>query len=238
MNPQYLPATARDDVPAWQQTVVAFLAEKERRSGSRRTVEGYARMLWPFLNRVGSPDFVTPAHVLAWAHGTGASGREPSSATVGARIARLSSYFRFLVRMGIATGNPCDALERPRTVQSVARGSERRRGSSPVGGHPGHRGRSPGPGALAHVRPHGPTSWWSGAATACVRGAVRHAGRRRADSPGHGERRDRRDPDSDRAASTTRRSPRSSGSTAHTSLGRMSSRSPGSAERETRRRGS
>ena len=51
MNPHYLPATARDDVPAWQQTVVAFLAEKERRSGSRRTVETYARMLWPFLNR-------------------------------------------------------------------------------------------------------------------------------------------------------------------------------------------
>jgi hypothetical protein len=43
MNPHYLPATARDDVPAWQQTVVAFLAEKERRSGSRRTVEGYSR---------------------------------------------------------------------------------------------------------------------------------------------------------------------------------------------------
>jgi len=41
MNPQLLPATARDDIPAWQQTVVAFLSEKERRSGSRRTVEGY-----------------------------------------------------------------------------------------------------------------------------------------------------------------------------------------------------
>ena len=91
MNPSYLPATAPDDVPAWQQTVVAFLAEKERRSGSRRTVESYARMLWPFLTRVGSPDRVTPAHVLAWAHGIGASGREPSSATVGARIACLSS---------------------------------------------------------------------------------------------------------------------------------------------------
>jgi hypothetical protein len=69
MNPQLLPATARDDVPAWQQTVVAFLAEKERRSGSRRTVESYARMLWPFFDRVGSPELVTPAHVLAWAHG-------------------------------------------------------------------------------------------------------------------------------------------------------------------------
>jgi integrase/recombinase XerC len=122
MTPQYLPAVARDDLPAWQQTVVAFLAEKERRSGSRRTVEGYARMLWPFLTKVGSPDLVTPAHVLAWAHGIGASGREPSSATVGARIACLSSYYRFLIRMNIAASNPCDALERPRTVPSVARG--------------------------------------------------------------------------------------------------------------------
>jgi integrase/recombinase XerC len=122
MNPQLLPAQLRDDVPAWAQTVVAFLAEKERRSGSRRTVEGYARMLWPLLGRIGSPDRVTPAHVLAWAHGIGASGREPSSATVGARIACLSSYFRFLIRMNIAASNPCDALERPRTVQSVARG--------------------------------------------------------------------------------------------------------------------
>jgi integrase/recombinase XerC len=122
MNPQFLPAAFRDDVPAWAQTVVAFLAEKERRSGSRRTVEGYARMLWPFLSRIGAPDRVTPAHVLAWAHGIGASGLEPSSATVGARIACLSSYYRFLIRMNIATANPCDALERPRTTPSLARG--------------------------------------------------------------------------------------------------------------------
>ncbi len=60
-------------------------------------------MLWPFLGRVGSPDRVTPAHVLAWAHGIGASGREPSSATVGARIACFSSYFRFLIRMNLRT---------------------------------------------------------------------------------------------------------------------------------------
>ena len=107
MNAKLLPAQLDPDAPAWTQTVVAFLAEKERRSGSRRTVEGYARMLWPFLNSVGSPDRVVPAHVLAWAHGIGASGREPSAGTVGARIACLSSYFRFLIRMRLATFNPC-----------------------------------------------------------------------------------------------------------------------------------
>src|SRR5205809_55150 len=114
MNPKVLPVQLDPAAPPWSQTVVAFLAEKERRSGSRRTVESYAGMLWPFLNSVGSPDRVTPAHVLAWAHGVGLSGREPSSATVGARIACLSSYFRFLIRMQLATANPCDALERPR----------------------------------------------------------------------------------------------------------------------------
>ena len=122
MNPRSLPAQLPPDVPAWTQTVTAFLAEKERRSGSRRTVESYARMLWPFLLSVGSPDRVTPAHVLAWAHGVGASGREPSSTTVGARIACLSSYFRFLIRMELARSNPCDALERPRSVTAPARG--------------------------------------------------------------------------------------------------------------------
>jgi site-specific recombinase XerD len=122
MNPQLLPTNARDDAAPWERTLLAFLAEKERRSGSRRTVESYARMLWPFFGRVGSPETITPAHVLAWAHGIGASGREPSSVTVGARIACLSSFYRFLIRMQIVTSNPCDALERPRTVAAPARG--------------------------------------------------------------------------------------------------------------------
>jgi site-specific recombinase XerD len=122
MNPQVLPAASRDDAAPWERTLYAFLGEKERRSGSRRTVESYARLLWPFFERVGSPETVTPAHVLAWVYGIGASGREPSSATAGARIAAMSSFYRFLIRMNVATANPCDAVERPRTVQSVARG--------------------------------------------------------------------------------------------------------------------
>jgi integrase/recombinase XerC len=80
-------------------------------------------MLWPFFQEVGkAPDQVAPADVLAWAHGIGKSGRTPSATTIGARIACLSSYFRFLVRMGLLTSNPCDALQRPRAVAAPARG--------------------------------------------------------------------------------------------------------------------
>jgi site-specific recombinase XerD len=122
MIPQHLPATAAGDVPAWQQTVVASWPRKSAAQAPAGTVERYARMLWPLLLKVGSPAQVTSAHVLAWAHGVGASGREPSSATVVARIACLSSYYRFLIRMNVTTANPCDALERPRTTQAVARG--------------------------------------------------------------------------------------------------------------------
>jgi hypothetical protein len=53
-------------------------------------------MLWPFF-RVTTPDQVRSADVLAYAHGIGSSGRVPSSTTVGARIACLSSFFRFTI---------------------------------------------------------------------------------------------------------------------------------------------
>jgi hypothetical protein len=54
--------------------------------------------------------------VFGWAHGIGLSGRQPSSVTVGARIACLSSFYRFLIRMSLLQANLCEALERPRTV--------------------------------------------------------------------------------------------------------------------------
>jgi integrase len=117
-----LPARAGEPSP-WDETLYAFLAEKGRRSGSPRTVEGYGRMLWPFFQRLRkTPPEVTPPDVMTWAHGVGLSGRVPSSTTVGARIACLSSYYRFLRRMDLVPSNPCDMLERPRSVVAPARG--------------------------------------------------------------------------------------------------------------------
>ena len=121
-TPRLLPAASNDSDP-WDQALYAFLVEKHARSGSRRTVEGYSRMLWPFFADLGkTPDRVTPADVLAWAHGIGTSGRTPSAVTIGARIACLSSFYRFLIRMGLVASNPCDALQRPRAVAAPARG--------------------------------------------------------------------------------------------------------------------
>ena len=85
----------------------AFLAEKERRSGSLRTVQSYSRMLTQFFGQAGTtPDLIRSANVLSWAHGIGLSGRKPSSCTIGARTACISSFYRFLIRMNILEFNP------------------------------------------------------------------------------------------------------------------------------------
>jgi len=116
-------ALCDDTAQGWERALYAFLAEKERRSGSRRTVDGYSRMIQDFFGRLGKqPDDVASQDVFAWAHGRGASGKEPSAVTVGARMAALSSFYRFLIRMEIVASNPCDALERPRVQQAPPRG--------------------------------------------------------------------------------------------------------------------
>jgi hypothetical protein len=83
-----------ESAAGWERSLYAFLAEKQRRSGSNRTVESYSRMLRGFFGRVGkTPDQVTSQDVFAWAYGAGLSGKEPSSITIGARIACLSSFY-------------------------------------------------------------------------------------------------------------------------------------------------
>jgi site-specific recombinase XerD len=112
-----------DSVSSWDRTLYAFLAEKERRSGSLRTVQSYSRMLNDFFGRLGkTPDQVSSQDVFAWAYGTRLSGKAPGSVTIGARLACISSFCRFLIRMKVLSFNPCDALERPKVTPSSPRG--------------------------------------------------------------------------------------------------------------------
>jgi site-specific recombinase XerD len=111
------------EVDQWDQALYAFLAEKERRSGSMRTVQSYSRMLQHFFGLAHkTPDHVTSPEVFSWAHGIGLSGKRPSSITIGARLACLSSFYKFLIRMGLMAANPCEAIERPKTVPGQPRG--------------------------------------------------------------------------------------------------------------------
>lgn len=116
-------ANFADTATGWQRALYAFLAEKEQRSGSHRTVEGYSRMLQDFFGRSGKqPDIVTAQDIFVYAHGPGLSGKQPSALTIGARIACISSFYRFLIRMDIVQSNPCDKLQRPQISPSPPRG--------------------------------------------------------------------------------------------------------------------
>ena len=115
--------TFSNTAEGWQRSLYAFLAEKEQRSGSRRTVEGYSRMLQDFFGRSGKqPDKVTSQDIFVYAHSPGLSGKQPSAITIGARIACISSFYHFLIRMDIVQSNPCDKLQRPKTSPSPPRG--------------------------------------------------------------------------------------------------------------------
>ena len=50
-----IPARFDDSASGWARALYAFLAEKQRRSGSMRTVQSYSRMLQDFFGRLGKP---------------------------------------------------------------------------------------------------------------------------------------------------------------------------------------
>ena len=82
-------------------------------------------MLWPFFADLGkTPDRVVPADVLAWGPGIGKSGRTLSATTIGARIACLSSFYKFLIRMGMLASNPSSAGrgDQPQSLRPLDRG--------------------------------------------------------------------------------------------------------------------
>lgn len=101
----------------------AFLAEKYRRTGSMRTVQSYSRILTAFYGGLRkTPDQVITSETMAFCFGRGVSGKEPAALTVGSRIAAISSFYRFLIRMDLLASNPCERLERPKHTPSPARG--------------------------------------------------------------------------------------------------------------------
>lgn len=77
-----------ESAAGWQRSLYAFLAEKQRRSGSDRTVQSYSRMLQRFFSVASkTPNQVTSQDVFAWTYSIVLSGRQPGPITIGARIA-------------------------------------------------------------------------------------------------------------------------------------------------------
>ena len=72
---QTLPTVFSGSSSAWQGSLYAFLAEKQRRSGSLRTPDSYYRTLRHFFGSLQkAPDQVSPQDVFSFAHGVGLSG--------------------------------------------------------------------------------------------------------------------------------------------------------------------
>ena len=116
--------TLQPDAPdRWERALYAFLAEKERRSGSVRTVQSYSRMLRYFFGKLGQAPGckVQPADVLAYAQGVGLSGKEPSAITIGARIACVSSFFKFLHPDGHPGAEPLRCAGAPQRRRRACR---------------------------------------------------------------------------------------------------------------------
>lgn len=81
-----LPIQFDESIPGSEKAIYAFLAEKERRSGSMRTVDAYSRTLQRFFGMTGkTPEQITPPDVFGFADGIGPSGRKPAAITTGAR---------------------------------------------------------------------------------------------------------------------------------------------------------
>src|SRR6476661_6282362 len=114
MNSSVAALNSDSSASGWDRSLYAFLAEKQQRSGSMRTVNAYANMLRDFFRRARkTPETAGPQDAFGWAYGIGLSGKQPSPTTINARIACLSSYYRFLMRMDLVKANPCERLERP-----------------------------------------------------------------------------------------------------------------------------
>ena len=84
-------------VTDWDGALLAFLAEKERRTGSRLPLGRLLADAVPLLRtrRQDADRGRRPRRLRLGVRPRGLSGREPSAVTIGARIACLSSFYRF-----------------------------------------------------------------------------------------------------------------------------------------------
>ncbi len=109
---------------SWPEVAVGFLVEKGRRSGSCHTLEAYRRTLTLFLREVRNPAFARPMDVHRFAYGVGPRAVVPSASTVAVRLAAVSGFYDFAVRMELLDSNPAANVRRPVIGQRPARGLE------------------------------------------------------------------------------------------------------------------
>ena len=107
---------------AWKQLALAYAVELGKRSGSARTPDEYMRYVARFLARVTDPSQATAVDVHAFAYGIGASGRDPSAATIAVRLAAVRGFLDFARRMGVLSRNPAADVKTPRTAPPTPRG--------------------------------------------------------------------------------------------------------------------
>lgn len=110
---------------AWKAAAGAWLLKVEKRSGSQRTPQEYARYIGRFLASLPDPAQVTPAHVHAFVYGAGPSDNPPSASTVNVRLAALRGFFDFAVAMGMLAQNPAAKVEGSRSEDPRPRGLEK-----------------------------------------------------------------------------------------------------------------
>jgi site-specific recombinase XerD len=107
----------------WSAAAGAWIAEVERRSGSKRTPAEYAKYVARFLAGLpGDAATATPALAHAFAYAPGASGKAPSPSTIIVRLAALQSFYDFCRRMRLLDGNPIRDVKRPKGREAIPRG--------------------------------------------------------------------------------------------------------------------
>lgn len=107
----------------WSAAAGAWIAEVERRSGSKRTPTEYAKYVARFLDSLpGDPTTATPARAHGFAYAPGSSGKEPSPSTISVRLAALQSFYDFCRRMRLLDENPIRDVRRPKGRDPIPRG--------------------------------------------------------------------------------------------------------------------